>query len=798
MKEYFAEFFSCSPYPFQQTVAEYVLASKDVILQAPTGAGKTKAALFPYLLARRLGLDFPTKLLYCVPMRVLARSFYEDLKGNGQVAIDVRLQTGEHQGDPRLEGEIIFATIDQVLSSFLNIPYSLSSRQGNVNGGAVVSSYLVFDEFHLLDPDSTLATTLEMLRMLKSTAPFLLMTATFSQEMLRRLAALVDARVVTVEQKELESIPTQRGKTRKFHRVGALLTADEVLRRHRSRSIAICNTVERAQQLFQALKGQLESQGRADTRVILLHSRFLRSDRRRKEDQVLQFFGKDADKASSVILVATQVIEVGLDITCEAMHTEAAPANAILQRAGRCARFENEQGEVYVYAVPVNRKGEPDFAPYLGSQRAVSERTWHALPLFEGSNMNFPAEQRLVDLTHTEADSRMLDGLGQTRYAHRKKMQEAIERLDMGLARELIRNDDSATVLVHPDPPKIETIYDLEGFSIFFGTLRGQFEQWHKAGLPNAEVLWLLKYPQERKSGEEEDRPISYEWRDVKDQRDFVRSAIYVMNPVLAGYDAEVGFRFGPGEQFESPSQRTERVERGQRLRYSRESHQQHVDKMLNVYRLRFAGEIAYPAARLEQKMGLPKGKLEETICIAIVCHDLGKMDRKWQAWAHEWQRRIGMPAADADMLAHTDYDSDNPSHRDAELKMADHRPPHAVEGAVAARKVIHRLLGDPPRDDPRIKLLKAVFTAIARHHSPSADSYKAFELHPSAATAFARTLEDLGFNGQLSEALEGRGSPQSISGLLVEPGVTDELLAYLLIVRALRLSDQGATGGKE
>ncbi|MER3513301.1 MAG: CRISPR-associated helicase Cas3' [Chloroflexota bacterium] len=797
---------------YQIEPAKYLLDGRNVILQAPTGSGKTNAALFPYLLARREGIDFPRKLLYCVPMRVLARGFYEDLKGKGQHAdLDARLQTGEQQDDRHLQGEVTFATIDQVLSSFLNIPYALSLRQGNVNAGAVASSYLVFDEFHLLDPGSTLPTTLEMLRMLKGVAPFLLMTATFSGTMLGRLAALLNAQVVTVSPEELQTIPTQKGKERQIHRVDALLTAEAVLARHRTRSIAICNTVERAQSLFEALREacrgtacRAPTQARADTQVILLHSRFLQADRRKKEDEVRSLFGRDRGKSGSVILVATQVIEVGLDITCEVMHTEVAPASALLQRAGRCARFEGEKGEVCVYQVPPNQNGEPNYAPYLDEQATLSKKTWEALPAFEGKHMDFLAEQRLVDQVHAEADGRMLDGLEQARYAHRKEIEKAIGQQEMGLARRLIRNDDSATVLVHSNPQEIERPYGLEGFSLFFGTLHGQFKDWQEAGLPDEEITWLLQYPRVKESTEEEeDRPIRYEWREVKQQTDLRRSAIYVVNPLLAQYDAEVGFRFARGEGFQSLSQRSQSIgtrrDKKQQRGYHRESYQEHVQKMLDLYQTRLSREIAHAAARLEQHMGLEAGTIDWATRLAIAFHDVGKMDQCWQKWAHEWQKRIGEPVAEDYMVVHTDYNPDDPNHQAIEKAMPGSRPPHAVEGAVAALKVIHQLLGAPPQeDDPRLKLVKAVFTAIARHHSPQADSYTGFELHPAARSTLARILHDLGANGEVSQALEMRKGSQPITGLLVQPEAKDELLAYFLIVRALRLADQEATGGKE
>jgi CRISPR-associated endonuclease/helicase Cas3 len=145
------------PYPYQERVAELLLSGKSVVLQAPTGAGKTMAALWPFLHAWRAETaeHFPSKCIYTVPMRVLADQFVrvakeiiDSYQRRFRRSLDVTIQTGDQQNDRRFEGDLIFCTIDQFLSSYLTMPYSLPNRLANLNAGAMPGANIVIDEFH--------------------------------------------------------------------------------------------------------------------------------------------------------------------------------------------------------------------------------------------------------------------------------------------------------------------------------------------------------------------------------------------------------------------------------------------------------------------------------------------------------------------------------------------------------------------------------------------------------------------------------------------------------------------------
>jgi CRISPR-associated endonuclease/helicase Cas3 len=250
------------------------------------------------------------------------------------------------------------------------------------------------------------------------------------------------------EMQQLES----QAKVRRYHLAETPLAADAVLAGHERRTLAICNTVARAQALYQALQSH---PALGDTQVRLLHSRFLPADRKRIEGDVRRLYAEGNADPERCIVVSTQAIEGGLDITCEHLHTELAPANAILQRAGRCARYKDETGDVHVYGRALGPDGEEiDLAekpaPYM-HQEAVIRATRDALADRDGQPLRFSDEQELVSIVHGPGDRHLVEGLAGRRETHRYKM-NAMLNGDSDQAGDLVRDVVSQPVAVYDDP----------------------------------------------------------------------------------------------------------------------------------------------------------------------------------------------------------------------------------------------------------------------------------------------------------------------------------------------------------
>jgi CRISPR-associated endonuclease/helicase Cas3 len=137
-------------------------------------------------------------------------------------------------------------------------------------------------------------------------------------------------------------------------------------------AVVICNTVGRAQKLYEKLNMRADKLC-DDDNLILFHARFPMAWREDLERKVLKKFGPNAkdktkpnpDRPAKAIVIATQVVEQSLDLDFDVMITDHAPIDLLLQRAGRLQRHKvnNPRKQPYclLIAAPEVNDGIPHF-----------------------------------------------------------------------------------------------------------------------------------------------------------------------------------------------------------------------------------------------------------------------------------------------------------------------------------------------------------------------------------------------------------------------------------------------------
>ncbi len=352
---------NASRYPHQQQAASSETGS--AMLIAPTGSGKTEAALL--WLDRQATLDGrpPSRVFYILPFQASMNAMYDRLGrllGKDHIglqhshaqqalyyaALSDALNTETAKNIARANEEVSrlhrYPMNIQSPYQMLKAPYQLKGHEAifaNFQGGR-----FIFDEIHAYEPER-LAMIVRFIGFLReyASARFFIMSATMPthvQNVLR--AALPDPQMITADETTLRQF--QR------HRVNLLagsLSDDATLKRiaddaARGQSILICcNTVKRAKDLHALLKERLPGYP-----LILVHSRFNSQDRSAKEAAIMEQVGLDSNGAHEErkpIVVATQVVEVSLNIDMDTLYTEVAPLEALLQRFGRVNRVRRRE-----------------------------------------------------------------------------------------------------------------------------------------------------------------------------------------------------------------------------------------------------------------------------------------------------------------------------------------------------------------------------------------------------------------------------------------------------------------------
>jgi CRISPR-associated endonuclease/helicase Cas3 len=857
-------------YPYQERVLKALAEGKNIILLVPTGGGKTYASLLPFLqnCAFHDGV-LPEKALYMVPMRVLTTQFDENCQKilddlNPEVAQEMEaryrrcqrplhaVQTGEKPDDPQFESLITACTIDQFLASALAVPYSMDGRRANLNVGATCGSYLILDEPHLYplanegrSYKGALTTCLELLRLWKGLTRFVFMSATMSTALVAQLETMLGkdtTEVITVTDQEL--VQLNKGRERIFERADSALDAEQVLQRHERYercSLVVCNTVQRAQELYLKLHQRIEQQG-LEIELRLLHSRFTDEDRQRQGEELRNLLGKEQWQAGvyqgeNVIVIATQVVEVGLDISVQTLHSEIAPANSLIQRAGRCARFEQQQGSVIIYPLPLDKETNQQVSS-LPYDATLCNETWSALEKFESRHMGFREEQQLVDLVHTPGDLELLKRYEDHRFELQQTITKSLQTNQRNDVTELIRDVTQVQLLVHNDPReqiKSEP-WRWQSFGIHPGLLQGKHWDRLQARSAAGEAGWICKQAvlskTERTDDEEDNRqPSFYDWENVTNASTIFSSFMLTMPNELITYDPALGLVFLDG-RLELPEAWQRKLAQsnyqsalrprkwfakdGEATRY--QTYQQHIGGLADAYHYAIHHEMAYTLGCLERLLGLAAGTIDQAIQLAIATHDLGKLDHKWQRWARAWQRLVAAKTNWTDQyrepgasyfFAKTDYDYRSKEQREWKKELTEKRPHHACEGVMIGQDLLAASLGVTSEDSLNLQVLRAVCAAIARHHTPQAHEYGETRLDARAVQAFKEAITlvrrddawsyesallNLSFKGGDLDPVNTSESPDLTRPDVVnDPEVLYETWLYFVIVRALRLADQRA-----
>jgi CRISPR-associated endonuclease/helicase Cas3 len=375
-KAFFRAAFGNEPFDYQCRLATSEALYS--LVNVPTGAGKTAAILGAWLWRR---LHNPTsvgrRLVYCLPMRTLveqtvqvARKAIDQLSANGIVAkgrFDVQVLMGGEVSDtwdafPEREC-ILIGTQDMLLSRALNRGYAMSRFRWPVHFGLLNNDCLwVLDEVQLMGSGLATSTQLQAFRRMLGSfgnVQTIWMSATVERDWLktvdveleqdiRRELSLDLAKETSLAlrdtmyaKKIVQKAIAKAGDSEKL--------AQEIINAHKQQSLTlvVVNTVKRAVELYEALKAECHRR-KAGLDLVLIHSRFRPPDRRQKIEKLLE-----PPSAEGTLIVSTQVVEAGVDVSAKTLFTELAPWSSLVQRFGRCNRRGKDNNDAKVFWIDV-------------------------------------------------------------------------------------------------------------------------------------------------------------------------------------------------------------------------------------------------------------------------------------------------------------------------------------------------------------------------------------------------------------------------------------------------------------
>lgn len=361
------------------------------LIEAPTGSGKTEAALA--YAWRLLAAGVADSIVFALPTQATANAMFERIKAfatqaysqanvvlahgkrDFNVGFQQLVERGQHrtaQGKEEASvqcaawlassrkrvflGQIGVCTVDQVLLSVLPV------RHKFVRGFGLNKSVLIVDEVHAYDAYmyGLLGEALKNQRACGGSA--VLLSATLSTPLRDKLLAAWESHAATDEANAPypalwhatggptaphtvadEHQPPRREVGIECLRLADAFPDDTLLTRivaaaeNGALVAVVVNLVDNAQRLARALRK------RTPIDVDIFHARYRFADRQDKEAAALKHYGRHAPRTTGRILVATQVVEQSLDLDFDWLITQICPVDLLFQRLGRLHRHARDQ-----------------------------------------------------------------------------------------------------------------------------------------------------------------------------------------------------------------------------------------------------------------------------------------------------------------------------------------------------------------------------------------------------------------------------------------------------------------------
>ena len=361
------------------------------ILRAPTGAGKTDAALL--WAKHQVDAGRADRLVIAMPTRFTANALSisvteENFKNLGDAGLyhssalyqrlkeknfkskkeeyEIKRYIDKEQDLARtLETPLTVTTIDHLCICLTGTRETHHATYfGLANSCVVIDEADFYDEFTQLN----IVVLLRALRLLK--VPVLLMSATVpdsAMELYRQSGFEINK--IYADESDYERT---RCTITRYKNAENPAEIEELLQRalDGEPTIIYANTVARAQAYYKWFKDKIQDLfGETELQnddVVIYHSRFIEPHKVEKENRLRELLGRKAWETGTQrgVAILTQIGEISVNISANLMISDLCPLDRLAQRVGRLARFTKDGGELFVInPMKTDKTGETKFYP---------------------------------------------------------------------------------------------------------------------------------------------------------------------------------------------------------------------------------------------------------------------------------------------------------------------------------------------------------------------------------------------------------------------------------------------------